>query len=46
MDLEAVLEAKKAQYKSIEVRKDVELQYDGGNLVATDLYPLDHRAMK
>ncbi|CAI8024725.1 Ribosome biogenesis regulatory protein homolog [Geodia barretti] len=46
VDLEAVLEAKKAQYKSIEVRKDVELQYDVGNLLATDLNPLDHHAMK
>jgi regulator of ribosome biosynthesis len=46
VDLEAVLEAKKAQYKSIEVHKDVELQYDVGNLLATDLNPLDTRAMK
>ena len=46
VDLEAVLEAKKAQYKSVEVRKDVELQFDAGNLLATDLNPLDQQAMK
>ena len=46
VDLEAVLKAKKAQYKSIEVDKGVELQYDVGNLLATDLNPLDHHAMK
>ena len=46
VDLEAVLEAKRVQYKSIEVPKDVELQYDVGNLLATDLNPLDHHAMK
>lgn len=46
VDLQAVLKAKKAQYKSIEVHKDVELQYDVGNLLATDLNPLDHQAMK
>lgn len=46
VDLEAVLAAKKAQYKSTEVKKDVELQYDLGNLLATDLNPLDAQAMK
>ena len=46
VDLLAVLEAKKAQYKSTEVQKDVELQYDLGNLLATDLNPLDTKAIK
>ena len=46
VDLEAVLEAKRAQYKSIEVHKEVELQYDLGNLLASDLNPLDTQAMK
>ena len=46
VDLEAVLAAKKAQYKSTEVQKDVELQYDLGNLLATDLNPLDVQALK
>ena len=46
VDLEAVLAAKKAQYKSTEVQKDVELQYDLGNLLATDLNPLDAQALK
>lgn len=45
VDLEAVLAAKKAQYKSTEVQKDVDLQYDLGNLLATDLNPLDDQAM-
>ena len=46
VDLEAVLEAKKAQYKTIEVSKEVELQYDIGNLLATDLNPLNVQALK
>lgn len=46
MDLEAVLAAKKAQYKSTEVQKDVDLQYDLGNVLATDLNPLDGQALK
>lgn len=46
MDLEAVLAARKAQYKSTEVQKDVDLQYDLGNVLATDLNPLDGQAMK
>ena len=46
IDLQAVLEAKKSQYKSIEVKKEVELQYDLGNLLATDLNPLDTQALK
>ena len=45
-ELQAVLEAKKAQYKSIEVTKEVELQYDLGNILATDLNPLDAHGMK
>ena len=46
VDLQAVLDARKAQYKSVEVHKEVELQYDLGNLLATDLSPLDAQAMK
>ena len=46
VDLEAVLAARKAQYKSTVVEKEVELQYDLGNLLATDLNPLDAQALK
>lgn len=46
IDLQAVLEAKKSQHKSIEVKKEVELQYDLGNLLATDLNPIDTQALK
>ena len=46
VDLEAILAAKTAQYKSTDVQKDVELQYDLGNILATDLNPLDAQALK
>ena len=45
-DLEAILASKKAQYKSTAVKKDVELQYDLGNMLAYDLNPLDEQAIK
>ena len=41
MDVEAILLSKKAQFKTTDVLKDVELQYDLGNLLATDLNTLD-----
>ncbi len=37
MDVDAVLAARQGQYKSAEVEKDVEPQYDLGNLLVTDL---------
>lgn len=46
MDVEKILESRKAQYKTVEVTKEVELQYDLGNLLATDLNPLDASALR
>lgn len=46
MDVEEILESRKAQYKTVEVTKEVELQYDLGNLLATDLNPLDASALR
>ncbi len=39
--MDAVLAARQGQYKSTEVEKDVEPQYDLGNLLMTDLSALD-----
>jgi len=41
MEAEAILAAKAAEFKSTTVEKDVELQYDLGNLLAVDLNSLD-----
>ena len=46
MDAEAILASRKAQYKSTEVNKEVELQFDLGNLLATDLNSLDTDALR
>lgn len=46
MDVEEILESRKAQFKTVEVTKEVELQYDLGNLLASDLNPLDAVALK
>ena len=46
MDAESILASKQAQYKSTEVEKDVELQYDLGNLLVTDLNNLDTDELK
>jgi hypothetical protein len=45
MDVDEILESRKAQYKTVQVTKEVELQYDLGNLLATDLNPLDASAL-
>lgn len=44
MDVQAILDAR--QYKTTSVVKDVELQYDLGNLLATDLNPLDAESLR
>lgn len=36
IDVEAILSTKQSQYKSIEVDKDVDVELDIGNLLATD----------
>ena len=41
MDVDAVLAAKQGQYKATDVDKDVEPQYDLGNLLVTDLSTVD-----
>ena len=46
MDVEGILEARKAKYKTTDVSKEVELQYDVGMLLATDLNPLDPAAIR
>ena len=46
MDVQEILESRKAKYKSTEVPKEVELQFDLGNLLATDLNPLDASALR
>ena len=46
MDVQAILDSKQAKYKSTEVHKEVELQYDLGNLLATDHNALDSAALR
>ena len=46
MDVEAILAASTAQHKSTEVNKDVELQFDLRNLLATDLNSLDTETLR
>ena len=46
MEAESILAAQQAQYKSTEVEKEVELQFDVGNLLATDLNNLDEDELK
>lgn len=45
MEAEAILAAKQGQFKDTEVSKEVELQFDLGNLLATDLNNLDTAAL-
>lgn len=44
--MEAVLASTKVQSQSTEVKKDVELQYDLGNLLASDLNALDSQSLR
>ena len=46
MDVQAILDSKQAKYKTTEVSKEVELQYDLGNLLATDLNSLDSASLR
>ncbi len=46
MDVQEILDSRKAKYKNTDVTKEVELQYDLGNLFATDLNPLDASALR
>lgn len=46
VDVDEILAASKSQRKSTDVDKDVELQFDLGNLLATDLNSLDTEALK
>ena len=46
MDVDAILATSAAQHKSTEVNKEVELQFDLRNLLATDLNSLDTEALR
>lgn len=46
MDVDALLAAKQRELKSTDVEKEVELRYDLGNLLATDLNALDEDALR
>ncbi len=41
MDVEAILSSKRSQFKTTDVSKEIDLQYDLGNLLAGDLNVLD-----
>ena len=44
--MDSILSARKAQFKTTEVSKEVELQYDLGNLLVTDLNPLNEALLR
>ena len=46
MDVEAILSAHQSKFKSTEVAKEVELQFDLGCLLATDLNEIDAQPLK
>ena len=46
MDAMEIIAAQEGKYKSTEVKKEVELELDLGNLLATDLNPIDTEAFK
>ena len=46
MAVEAILSAHQSKFKSTEVEKEVELQFDLGRLLATDLNELDIQSLK
>ena len=41
VDVDAVLKDAKERYKTVEVRKDIDLQLDVGNLLASDVQPIE-----
>ena len=46
MDVDKILSAGKSEHKSTVVSKEVDLQFDVGNLLATDLNSLDTEALR
>ena len=46
MDIDAVLAEQQSRYRTTDVSKDVELQIDLGNLLASDLNNIDMDAMR
>lgn len=46
MDVDAVLAAREGRYKTTAVEKDVEPQYDLGNLLITDLSSVDSEELR
>ena len=46
VDVEAILSTKQSQYKSVEVSKDVDVEVDIGNLLATDTNVLKSDELK
>lgn len=46
VDVDAILSTKRSQYKSIEVNKDVDVELDIGNLLATDTNVLQSDELK
>lgn len=46
MAVEAILSAHQSKFKSTEVEKEVELQFDLGRLLAADLNELDVQSLK
>ena len=41
VDVDSVLRNAKERYKTVEVHKDIEPQFDVGNLLATDMQPIE-----
>ena len=46
MDVDALLAGRQGQHGTTEVEKEVELQFDLGNLLATDLNAVDTGALR
>jgi len=46
MEVDSILKAHKSEFKETDVSKEVELQYDLGNLLATDLNPLNEKELR
>jgi len=46
VDVDAILSAKQSQYKPIEVHKDIDIEVDIGNLLATDTNVLQSDELK
>ena len=46
MDVDALLASQQSKYKSTAVQKEVELQYDLGNMLASDLNTLDTDSLR